>query len=243
MLAYDHNWDNTAYPIQVLNDPAANQYVAGTAFHAYAGSVGAQNVVHNAHPDKDIYFTEITGGDWATNFGDNLVWNFQNILIGSIRNWSKNALLWNLALNQNDGPHQNGCDGLPRRRHDQHGQRRRHVQRRVLCSRPGDEGRPAERRPHLRHDVRRRNRHGRVPEPRRLSSAGRAESEFVGSHDSRREQRQELQLPDSRQVGGHLPVERKRRPISTTAASTTAAFNSAADRSMPGCPSATPLAT
>ncbi len=109
ILAYDHNWDNTAYPLQVLNDPVANQYVAGTAFHAYAGTVRAQTTVHNAHPDKDIYFTEITGGDWATNFGDNLVWNFQNILNGSVRNWSKTALLWNLALDQNDGPHLNGC--------------------------------------------------------------------------------------------------------------------------------------
>ena len=109
LLAYDHNWDNTAYPIDVLNDPAARQYVAGTAFHAYAGNVGAQTTVHNAHPDKDIYFTEITGGDWATNFGDNLVWNFQNIIIGNTRNWGKNAILWNLALDQNDNPHLNGC--------------------------------------------------------------------------------------------------------------------------------------
>ena len=109
ILAYDHNWDNTAYPIQVLNDPVARQYVAGSAFHAYAGTVSAQTTVHNAHPDKDIYFTEITGGDWATNFGDNLIWNFQNIFNGAVRNWSKNALLWNLALDQNDGPHLNGC--------------------------------------------------------------------------------------------------------------------------------------
>jgi O-glycosyl hydrolase len=109
IVGYDHNWDNTAYPIQVLNDPIARQYVAGTAFHAYAGNVSAQTTVHNAHPDKDIYFTEITGGDWATNFADNLVWNYQNIFIGATRNWAKTALLWNLALDQNDGPHQGGC--------------------------------------------------------------------------------------------------------------------------------------
>ena len=109
LLAYDHNWDNTAYPISVLNDPVARQYVAGTAFHAYGGSVSAQTTVHNAHPDKDIYFTEITGGDWATNFADNLVWNFQNIIIGNTRNWGKTALFWNLALDQNNNPHLNGC--------------------------------------------------------------------------------------------------------------------------------------
>jgi glucosylceramidase len=109
VLAYDHNWDNTAYPIQVLDDPIARQYVAGSAFHAYAGDVTAQTTVHNAHPDKDIYFTEISGGDWATDFGDNLVWTFQNVIIGGTRNWAKTALLWNLTLNQNYGPHQEGC--------------------------------------------------------------------------------------------------------------------------------------
>ncbi len=109
IVAYDHNWDNTSYPLAVLNDPAARPYVAGTAFHAYAGSVGAQTTVRNAYPDKDIYFTEITGGDYAPNFSDNLVWYFQNILNGSVRNWSKTALMWNLALDQNNGPHLNGC--------------------------------------------------------------------------------------------------------------------------------------
>lgn len=109
ILAYDHNWDQPDYPIQVLNDPVARQYIAGSAFHAYAGNVSAQTTVHNAHPDKGIYFTEITGGDWATNFADNLVWNFQNIIIGNTRNWGKNALLWNIALDQNNDPHLNGC--------------------------------------------------------------------------------------------------------------------------------------
>jgi glucosylceramidase len=109
IVAYDHNWDNTSYPLAVLNDHAARPYVAGTAFHAYAGSVSAQTTVHNAYPDKDIYFTEITGGDYAPNFSDNLVWYFQNILNGSVRNWSKTALFWNLALDQNNGPHLNGC--------------------------------------------------------------------------------------------------------------------------------------
>lgn len=109
IVAYDHNWDNTSYPLQVLGDAAAGPFVAGSAFHAYAGSVTAQTTVHNAFPTKDIYFTEISGGNWAPNFGDNLVWYSQNIIIGATRNWAKTALLWNLALDQNSNPHQNGC--------------------------------------------------------------------------------------------------------------------------------------
>lgn len=109
IILYDHNWDHPEYPINILNDPDAKQYVAGSAFHAYGGQVSAMSTVHNAHPDKGLYFTEISGGRWATDFSDNLMWNMQNILIGTAKNWSKNALLWNLALDENDGPQNNGC--------------------------------------------------------------------------------------------------------------------------------------
>lgn len=109
IINYDHNWDNTAYSISILNDPQANQYTAGSGFHAYAGSVSAMTAVHQAHPDKELHFTEISGGAWATNFEDNLIWNMQNIFIGTAKNWSRSALLWNLALNQNYGPTNNGC--------------------------------------------------------------------------------------------------------------------------------------
>ncbi|KAF0199483.1 MAG: glucosylceramidase [Bacteroidetes bacterium] len=109
IILYDHNWDNPQYPITILNDAEAAKYVAGSAFHAYAGNVGAMSTVHNAHPDKGLYFTEISGGAWATDFSGNLMWNMENIFIGTARNWSKNALLWNLALDQNYGPQNNGC--------------------------------------------------------------------------------------------------------------------------------------
>ena len=109
IIAYDHNWDNTAYAISLLNDPGARQYIAGSAFHGYAGNVSAMSVVHNAHPDKALYFTEISGGEWATNFADNLQWNMSNIFIGTTKNWSNTALLWNLALDENHGPTNNGC--------------------------------------------------------------------------------------------------------------------------------------
>jgi glucosylceramidase len=109
IILYDHNWDNTQYAISILNDPETKQLVAGTAFHAYAGNVSSMSVVHNAHPDKALYFTEISGGAWATDFSSNLQWNMANIFIGSMKNWSRTAILWNLALDQNSGPTNNGC--------------------------------------------------------------------------------------------------------------------------------------
>jgi glucosylceramidase len=109
IIAYDHNWDNANYAITVLNDAGAKSFVAGSAFHAYAGNVSAMSTVHSAHPEKGLYFTEVSGGEWATNFSDNLQWNMTNIFMGSTKNWSKNALLWNLALDTNFGPQNNGC--------------------------------------------------------------------------------------------------------------------------------------
>ncbi|MFB6718995.1 glycoside hydrolase family 30 beta sandwich domain-containing protein [Kribbella sp. NPDC056345] len=109
LVAWDHNWNEASYATTVLNDAGAKQYLAGSAFHCYGGDVSAQTAVHNAHPDRDIWFTECSGGEWATNFGDNLKWNLQNLIIGGTRNWAKGVLFWNLALDQNHGPTNGGC--------------------------------------------------------------------------------------------------------------------------------------
>ena len=109
IIAYDHNFDQPSYPITVLGDEQASQYIDGSAFHAYAGDVSAMNQVHAAFPDKNLYFTEVSGGEWSTDFTSNLNWNMSNIFIGTTKNWSKNVLLWNLALNSNHGPVNGGC--------------------------------------------------------------------------------------------------------------------------------------
>ncbi|MDT0642781.1 glycoside hydrolase family 30 beta sandwich domain-containing protein [Zunongwangia sp. F363] len=110
IIAYDHNFDEPGYPIAVLSDEEAYEYVDGVAFHAYAGNVSAMGEVHEAFPDKGLYFTEVSGGEWATGFAENLKWNMRNILIGTTKNWSKTALFWNLALNESFGPTNNGCE-------------------------------------------------------------------------------------------------------------------------------------
>ncbi|MEK3885504.1 carbohydrate-binding protein [Paenibacillus sp. PL2-23] len=109
ILAYDHNWDRPDYPLGILNDAQAKAYVAGSAFHCYAGDPSAQTTVYNSHPDKGVWFTECSGGAWSTDFGANLKWNVSNLIIKSTRNWGKSVLLWNLALDQNHGPINGGC--------------------------------------------------------------------------------------------------------------------------------------
>jgi glucosylceramidase len=107
IIVWDHNCDNPGYPLAILNDPAAKVFVAGSAFHLYGGDISALSQVHNAHPDKALYFTEQWTGSTGTFSGD-LKWHTQNVIIGSMRNWSRVALEWNLANDPSYGPHTPG---------------------------------------------------------------------------------------------------------------------------------------
>jgi len=107
IIVWDHNCDNPNYPITVLNDPAARAFIDGSAFHLYAGDISALSTVHNAFGNKNVYFTE----QWTSSTGSfdgDLKWHIKNVIIGSLRNWSKVALEWNLANDPAFGPHTPG---------------------------------------------------------------------------------------------------------------------------------------
>ncbi len=109
IIIWDHNCDNPEYPISILNDAAARQYIHGAAFHLYAGAINALSVVQQQHPDKAIYFTEQWTGAKGS-FGGDLKWHTQNVIIGALRNWSRTALEWNLANDATFNPHTpDGC--------------------------------------------------------------------------------------------------------------------------------------
>lgn len=109
ILDWDHNWDAPNAPLTVLANAQAAQYVSGVAWHCYAGDVSAQQTVHDQHPDKETWFTECSGGAWAPSWSDNLKWFVGTLMIGSTRDWARGVLLWNLALDERDGPHTGGC--------------------------------------------------------------------------------------------------------------------------------------
>jgi glucosylceramidase len=109
LLDWDHNWIKPASPRAVLADPVAAPFIAGVAWHCYKGDVRAQGRVHNAHPDKDTYLTECSGGNWEPRFERSLQWFVRELIIGSTRGWSRGVALWNLALDERHGPHAGGC--------------------------------------------------------------------------------------------------------------------------------------
>ncbi|MCX2432463.1 glycoside hydrolase family 30 protein [Pedobacter sp. GR22-10] len=110
IIIYDHNADKPEYPITILNDAEAKKYIDGSAFHLYAGPITALSKVHDAHPDKNVYFTEQWVGG-PSNFAEDLKWHVSTLIIGATRNWSRNVLEWNLAADQNYNPHtdKGGC--------------------------------------------------------------------------------------------------------------------------------------
>ena len=107
IIIYDHNADKPEYPITVLDNPAARQYIDGSAFHLYAGPITALNKVHDAYPQKHLYFTEQWVGKPGT-FDKNLKWHVSTLIIGATRNWSRNVIEWNLAADPAYNPHTKG---------------------------------------------------------------------------------------------------------------------------------------
>jgi len=129
ILGYDHNWQEhpndiantppgespeTDYPYALLRTDAS-RWIAGTAYHCYYGDPSAQTALHDAFPNKDIFFTECSGSHGATDtpaeyFRGTLTWHARTITIGVPRNWARTISDWNLALDDDGGPHLNGCD-------------------------------------------------------------------------------------------------------------------------------------
>ena len=110
IIIYDHNADRTDYPLTVLNDAGARQYIDGSAFHLYGGSIDALTAVHEAYPSKNLYFTEQWVGG-PGNLSEDLKWHVENLIIGATRNWCRNVIEWNLASDPLYDPHtEGGCD-------------------------------------------------------------------------------------------------------------------------------------
>ena len=102
VFAYDHNWDTASYPETILSGLSTQQLsqVAGTAWHGYGGTPGAQQTVQNLYPSQGAWMTEHSGGTWVT---DQFSSDFLEIT-QVLRNAGKAYVKWSLALDQNLGP-------------------------------------------------------------------------------------------------------------------------------------------
>lgn len=101
IFCYDHNWDEPNYPRAVLEQ--AYDEVDGIAWHWYGGDPSAQSELFEAFPNKEVHFTEGSGGEWIPPFEE----AFSNVMrtgIEILRNHSQSFILWNMALDEQNGP-------------------------------------------------------------------------------------------------------------------------------------------
>jgi O-glycosyl hydrolase len=98
LLAYDHNWDQLQYPIDVLDDADQDTFM-GAAWHCYGGDPKGQRPFNDAYPNKQVWFTECTR---ITQFFEepwiNTRKQFRDLITGSINYNAMSLILWNLAL-------------------------------------------------------------------------------------------------------------------------------------------------
>lgn len=111
ILAFDHNCDRPDYPLSILEDPEAARYVSGSAFHHYMGDLSAMTLMHDARPDKDIFFTEQMIVDRSGSPAAQIAPSVKRMLVDIPRNWSRTVILWNLAADPEANPHTDngGC--------------------------------------------------------------------------------------------------------------------------------------
>ena len=120
ILLFDHNFNYDGkegqdnYPLNVYADPEAYKWADGSAWHNYGGSVTELDEIHSTYPEKDIYFTEASIGEWIGGWEDR--WNFNflsncllndysTMFLGVLSRGGKGSILWNLMLDDKRGPY------------------------------------------------------------------------------------------------------------------------------------------
>jgi len=117
IMIYDHNEDVLEEWVRTIySDPAAAQYVAGTAFHWYSGAnASALEASHAFDPSKFLLATEASNCPPDDNYVDGS-WPFAekysyNIMV-DLNHWAVGFTDWNLLLDLQGGPNHvnNFCD-------------------------------------------------------------------------------------------------------------------------------------
>jgi glucosylceramidase len=116
IYAFDHNYnydnmpEQSNYPLKIYNDAAAASFLVGAAYHNYGGERGELNNIHNQRPDKELIFTETSIGTWnnGKNLEVRLPDDMREVALGTINNWCKAVIVWNLMLDSERGPNRDG---------------------------------------------------------------------------------------------------------------------------------------
>lgn len=118
IYAFDHNYnyddmpEQQDYPVKIFADQQAASFFAGSAYHNYGGDKNELNDIHSKAPEKEIIFTETSIGTWnnGQDLMHRLVDDMKEVGLGTVNNWSKAVIVWNLMLDSERGPYrEEGC--------------------------------------------------------------------------------------------------------------------------------------
>lgn len=111
ILLFDHNFNyddkegQDNYPLNIYADPEAYKWADGSAWHSYGGSVSELDEISVAYPEKSIYFTEASIGEWNYNFSTCLLNDYSSLFLGTLKRGGQGVTLWNMMLDDKNGPY------------------------------------------------------------------------------------------------------------------------------------------
>ncbi len=111
LLLFDHNFNyddkpgQDNYPLNIYADPEACKWSDGSAWHSYGGSVTELDEIQAVNPEKSIYFTEASIGEWNYKFADCLINDYSSIFLGTLKRGGQGVTLWNMMLDDKNGPY------------------------------------------------------------------------------------------------------------------------------------------
>ena len=116
IYAFDHNYnydnmlEQQGYPMKIYEDENAASFLTGAAYHNYGGDREELNNVNGKFPDKELIFTETSIGMWndGRNLEKRLMEDMEETALGTVNNWCKAVIVWNLMLDNERGPNREG---------------------------------------------------------------------------------------------------------------------------------------
>lgn len=105
LMIWDHNRGLIYERVQPsYDDPAASRYIWGAAYHWYVGDhFDNIRAVHDAYPDKHLLYSE---AGISSNWDSAL--HLSRSVITDLNNWAEAWDIWNLLLDQGNGPRHPG---------------------------------------------------------------------------------------------------------------------------------------
>lgn len=114
LFDHNYNYDNMGvqndYPVKIYNAGIDEDMVAGAAFHNYGGNKEELLDVHEKAPNRELIFTETSIGTWnnGQNLETRLIEDMREVALGTVNNWCKGVIVWNLMLDSDRGPNREG---------------------------------------------------------------------------------------------------------------------------------------